>query len=247
MIKLPIPSKALLVRVAADATSGEWNGPADPDSGEFVYVPIPQDRANAEGMAREYLPIVGPALRAFSGRVGMEVPLPGHLHGRRMHLDPDFDHLTYGDTQTRGKKLLDFKENDWVVFYSALRPTKKASRLIYALIGLLVVDSVRRVAEIPPEEHDYNAHTRLLQRVPTDLVVSGKPGVSGRFERFISIGELRNGSYRVRTDLLEAWGGLGVRDGWIQRSANPPLFLDPARFAIWLQAKAPALLVTNNP
>ncbi|MFA6181420.1 hypothetical protein [Acidithiobacillus sp.] len=86
-----------------------------------------------------------------------------------------------------------------------------------------------------------------LQKNGDDIVVTGKPGVSGRFASYLDIGKFRNGSYRVRPDVLEAWGGLGVKDGWIQRSANPPLFLDPIRFAKWLQAMKVRLLAANNP
>lgn len=243
---LPVPERAILIRVAVDQTYGQWNAPCNPDTGDFVYVPIPQDKPNAEGMARRYVPAMAQAVQAFSGRNAAAVAIPEPLHDRRMHLDPDFDFLTYGDTEVRGRKLLDLRENDWVVFYSSLRPLS-GIKLVYGLIGLFVVESVRRVADIPVAEHDRNAHTRLLQRVDTDIVVSGKRGLSGRFERYLDIGELRGGSYRVRRDLLEQWGGLSVRDGWIQRSANPPLFREPKRFAQWLQARQPRLLVANNP
>ncbi len=62
------------------------------------------------------------------------------------------------------------------------------------------------------------------------MVVRGKKGVSGRFE----IGE---------------WGGEGlkVKDGYIQRSANPPLFEKPECFYAWLKKKNPKLIQTNNP
>jgi hypothetical protein len=34
---------------------------------------------------------------------------------------------------------------------------------------------------------------------------------------------LRGGVYRVRNDLLDAWGGLDIKDGYIQRSAFLPV------------------------
>ena len=246
MIWATLPSRAILIRVAVDQTFGRWNGPCHPATGDFVYVPIPQTKPNHDGMAREYASRVGPALKSFAQRHEVDVRLPEHLHGQRMHLDPDFDYLTYGDTADRGRRLLAFQENDWVVFYAGLRSVQGRARLIYGLIGLLVVDSVRRVADIPEGENDRNAHTRLMHRMDSDIVVAGKAGVSGRFAHYIEIGEFRNGSYRVRQDLLSAWGGLGVNDGWIQRSANPPLFLDPACFARWLGSRQPLLLAANN-
>lgn len=247
MIQLPTPTQAILIRVGADQTFGQWNAPCNPATGEFVYVPIPQNKPNAEGLARQYHPVISSALETFSARNGVDVRLPNQLLGRRMHLDPDFDYLSYGDTAIRGRRLLGLRENDWVVFYAGLRSVQGRSRLVYGLIGLLVVDCVRRVANIPAVEHDWNAHTRLLDRMDTDIVVVGKPRLSGRFSRYLEIGEFRDRSYRVRLDLLDAWGGLSVADGWIQRSANPPFFLEPARFAAWLGPRLPILQATNNP
>jgi hypothetical protein len=34
--------RAFLVRVAIDSTYGHWNGPVDPQTGRFVYMPIPE-------------------------------------------------------------------------------------------------------------------------------------------------------------------------------------------------------------
>lgn len=246
MSSLPAPSKAILIRVAVDQAYGHWNSPCNPETGDFVYVPIPQNKPNAVSMAREYAPIIGPALDDFSARNGAPLHLPDQLLGQRMHLDPDFDFLTYGDTADRGRRLLDFRENDWVVFYAGMRSVRSDPGLIYGLIGLLVVDQVRRVSEIPALEYDRNAHTRLLHRTDSDIIVTGKPGVSGRFLRYIDIGEFRNRSYRVRLPLLDAWGGLSVNDGWIQRSANPPLFLEPGKFAQWLHDQKPELMAANN-
>ncbi len=33
--------KALLVRIGVDQAFGGWNAPVNPDTGEFLYVPIP--------------------------------------------------------------------------------------------------------------------------------------------------------------------------------------------------------------
>jgi hypothetical protein len=77
-------------------------------------------------------------------------------------------------------------------------------------------------------------------------VVRGDSTGSGRLRRFIEIGEWRRRAYRVREDLLEAWGGLSSRDGYIQRSAVPPRFADPRRFLEWLEAQAPELVKGNG-
>ena len=242
----PAPRRAILVRVAVDQTYGRWNGPCDPTTGDFVYVPIPQEKPNTADMARTYRPSVESALRGFSKRCSVQVELPLHLHTQRTHLDPDFDFLTYGDTADRGRRLADFEKGDWVVFYAGLRSIREEQRLVYALIGMLVVERIERVGDVPRARFDHNAHTRLRERTETDIVVTGQPGISGRFTRYLDIGELRDGSYRVRRDLLEAWGDLSVRDGWIQRSANPPIFREPARFARWLDAQQPEIVAKNH-
>jgi len=154
-----------------------------------------------------------------------------------------------------GKKLLGFGEDDLVVFYASLNPREniktkdkaESDRLIYALIGILVVKEIFEVKDIiDPKRFDENAHTRNAKLEPTDIVVRGKKGVSGRFEKYIPIGEKRDNAYRVKKQILDDWGGLSVEDGFIQRSANPPLFADLKRFYGWLKKQNPKLIQVNN-
>ena len=65
----------------------------------------------------------------------------------------------------------------------------------------------------------------------------GRVGSSGRLQRCLPIGEYRDRAYRVRRDLLEEWGGLSVKDGYLQRSARLPRFLDAPRFMDWLESQ----------
>jgi len=65
--------------------------------------------------------------------------------------------------------------------------------------------------------------------------VRAKPDISGQLDRCVPIGEWRNRAYRVRQEILDAWGGLSVKDGYIQRSAVPPSFNRPSQFLDWLQ------------
>jgi hypothetical protein len=141
-----------------------------------------------------------------------------------MHLDPDFEYLTCGDRGARrGAGMVDMGEGDLLVFYGGLRPVYACSdRLVYALMGLYVVEEVVPVTAMPPQRWRENAHVRKANPGESDIVVRAKPRVSGRFDRCIPIGEWRNGAYRVRQDVLKAWGGLSVKDGYIQRSAVPP-------------------------
>jgi hypothetical protein len=133
-----------------------------------------------------------------------------------------------------------------LVFYAGLRPCRPcADKLVYAIIGLYVVDEVVRVAEVPPERWHENAHTRRTPHKPDDIVVRARAGQSGRLRKCIPIGEYRERAYRVREDLLREWGGLSVKNGYIQRSAVPPRFLDPERFDAWLKKQAVGLVESN--
>lgn len=244
---------AILVRVGVDQAFGGWNAPVDPDTLEFVYVPIPEsdDRPLVPGLATRYSDIA-PALQMFGSSRAVDranrVLLPPTLADRRTHLDPDFAHLTYGDDgERRGKGLTSFGPGDIVVFYAGLRPCRPAGhQLIYAIVGALRVAEVVRAGDVPRARRGENAHTRRKDIRATDVIVRGEPSSSGRLRTCIPIGSFRDGAYRVRPDLLAAWGGLSVRNGFIQRSAVPPRFLDASRFLRWLDAHSPDVVRVNN-
>jgi len=100
---------------------------------------------------------------------------------------------------------------------------------------------------LPLAARHTNAHSRrILQPDAQDLIVRGRPGVSGRLERCLPIGDYREKAYRVRPDILEEWGGLSVKNGYLQRSARLPQFLDPERFQRWFNCRNPVWLQTNN-
>lgn len=240
--------RAILIRVGIDQTdeSGNWNAPCNPQTGDFVYVPIREPKPNVAGMEKRYKDFAVPALEAFSKRNKCDEPLPAHLNGERMHLDPDFENLTYGDTEKRGKKLLEFERDDLIVFFASLKSVTD-NNLIYALIGLLTVKEIIRAGSIPKSEWDKNAHTRRAGLNPKDVVVRANPKSSGRLAKYIPIGELRERAYRVTNPLLMEWGGLSVKNGYLQRSANPPLLNDAERFYKWFQSQKPQLLRKNNP
>jgi hypothetical protein len=90
-----------------------------------------------------------------------------------------------------------------------------------------------------------NAHTR--RRINSDdVIVEGQMGKSGRLLQCIPIGEYRDKSYRVRKDLLKVWGGISVKDGYIQRSAMPPTLKNPTKFMRWFKHQKPFLIERNN-
>ena len=233
----------LLVRVGADlsAGGGSWNGPVDEATGEFVYVAIPENSPVHAGMEKPYS-----ALTLDLARFG--VRLPAHLQMRHMHLDPDFEYLTYGDQGERARQLrANLGIGDLIVFYAGLAATGGAARLVYALIGLLLVKEFILAVGVPARDRNMNAHSRRVLAPGTkDLIVRGEPAVSGRLTRCVPIGEYRDRAYRVRKNVLEEWGGLSVRDGYLQRSARLPRLLDPARFMQWFRKQGTLLIQANN-
>jgi hypothetical protein len=113
---------------------------------------------------------------------------------------------------------------DLLVFYSGLRSIQRPHALVYAITGLFVIDSIMRALDVPAERNSENAHTRWNVISRNDIVVGGREGSSGRLQRCIPIGEFRNRAYRVTRELEGTWGGLSVKDGFIQRSVVPPSF-----------------------
>jgi hypothetical protein len=243
--------KGLLVRVGADQSDGggHWNGLVDSRTGEFVYVPIPETGTIYPQFEKSYS-LVTPALERFG------FPLPDYLAGNKMHLDPDFSHLSYGDQGQRAAQISrKLGVNDLLVFYAGLRDVHPQPRLVYAIIGLYVVDRIEKASSVLPVLHDANAHTRrVLLSSSTDIVIRAKPVVSGRLERCLPIGSYRtpagqpqkSPSYRVESSLLEKWGGLSIADGFLQRSARLPEFNDANRFYDWFLEQQVPLLQRNN-
>jgi len=241
--------RAILVRIGVDQAFGGWNAPVNPKTGEFVFVPIPDGAAKRypEGYARSYEEVEAAVSDFATKHLVPDVRLPDPLRPRKMHLDPDFECLTYGDNGSRrGAGVATLVDGDVLAFYAGLRSVLPPRKLVYALVGAFVVGEVIRAADAPAERLHENAHTRWTPISDDDVIVRGKAGVSGRFSICIPIGEWRDGAYRVRRDVEAAWGGLGVKNGFIQRSAVPPEFKDAARFGSWLQEQGVDLVERNN-
>src|SRR5690242_18502588 len=135
----------ILVRVGVDQAYGHWNAPVDPVSRKFVYIPIPEKVGTPfkPGLNRSFREIL-PALGRFAAEVICHscVPPPGLLR-RSMHLDPDFEWLTYGDNgDKRGAGIKRLGSADLVAFYAGLRSIQNTERLVYALVGLYVVEEI---------------------------------------------------------------------------------------------------------
>lgn len=241
--------KGLLLRVGVDMSYGQWHGPMNPDSLSFVYIPIPETPKFWGPLATPYSRFTAP-LKRFSTNSDItdDVSLPEHLSGRMCHLDPDFEHLTYGDQPvSRGARVSSLERDDFIAFFASLKPIRGCSQnLVYALIGIYFVDHITTVATTPDNQRYMNAHSRRQGGNVADIIVWANPKRSGRFKTCMPIGEYRDGAYRVREPLLEEWGGLHVNNGYIQRSIRPPFFSNPIKFLEWLDEQAPILLHVNN-
>ena len=238
--------KGLLVRVGADQSEGggRWNAPANSATREFAYVPIPESYQIRSALAKPYV-LVARAVQRFG------VSLPEAWKKANMHLDPDFDYLTYGDIGDPGHRGAQIKNKlgpgDLLVFYASFTDVNPSPELVYAIIGLYVIDSVVSAVAIPEPRWDKNAHTRrVLASKAADIVVRAKPKISGRLRTYIPIGEYRGGAYRVKREILKAWGGLTVKDGYLQRSARLPALSNASKFYQWFLSKSPSLVQRNN-
>lgn len=236
----------LLVRVAVDQSrgGGEWNGPVNSATNDFVYVPIPEQHPTYSGLTTSYS---DPSLHAALAGIGARLPI--HLCGKNTHLDPDFSHLSYGDSDSRAAQIQNkLKNGDLLVFYSGLRDVSQfGGQLVYALIGLYVIDTMCDSTAIPCAHRHQNAHTRR-KPIPNkyQIVVSALPGVSGRLAQCIPIGSYRDRAYRVYQNLLSQWHGLIVKNGYIQRSARLPQFGNAVQFYRWFLNQNIPLVPANN-
>ena len=233
--------RGLLVRVGIDSSDeGHWNAPVDITSRRFAYIPIVETKPVRSGFERFYEE-TGPSLC----KLGQT--LPGRLAGRRMHLDPDFEFRTYGDQGRRAQQIQQLKAGDVLVFYAGLRDAaERYDRLVYALIGLYVIREILPAKSISKKSWKENAHTRRVPR-DSDIVVRTQLKLSGRFDQCIPIGEYRDRAYRVKKNILRQWGGLTVKDGYLQRSARLPAFKDADRFYRWFKRNNVQLIERNNP
>jgi len=244
--------RAYLVRIAVDQVFGRWNAPVDPTTNEFVYVPIPENRAMRPGLATPYT-LVETALADFAARHPAarvaDMRLPSQLESQHMHLDPDFSQLTYGDSGIRrGRSLTSLTAGDVIVFYGGLKPVATCEhRLVYALVGLYHVSEVVRAGSVNPAKWSANAHTRCTELEPSDVIIRATSSVSGRLKNCVPIGGFRDRAYRVEPNILKEWGGLSCRDGYLQRSAVLPAIVDPRRFMSWFEGQEPELIKANNP
>jgi len=237
----------ILLRVGVDTSAGRWNAPCRED-GRFCYVPIPDGGSSDRGAIfdHEYAEFI-----PYVTHLGAE--WPDYLSGT-CHLDPDFNHLTYGDGDgNRGHRIRDhLGAGDFIAFWAGLLSVE-SDEIICAIVGFYTISAVVNASESGPLDSHRNAHTRYNVSADCgDVVVLANPARSGRLRRHIPIGRFRDRAQRVDTDLLRTWGELengdggDWPDGYIQRSGAPPIFRDPDRFLKWFWSRKPKLVHSNN-
>lgn len=249
-------TRGLLIRVGVDtsAKGGNWNAPCFKD-GRFCYVPIPAGESSSRGSSfdhtyAEFKPFV----------TAMDVEWPDNLSGL-CHLDPDFSHLSYGDSTKRALRIRRvLHPGDFIVFWSGLRLHGTGNdRLICSIIGFFRVAYTINAHQVGLLDSHRNAHTRYETSMSTpDVVVFGSPSESGRLKKHIPIGESmpargwKSPQQCVYPEYVRAWGGLknesgsDLKHGYIQKSINPPLFANGDKFLRWFMRKRPKLVHANN-
>jgi hypothetical protein len=244
--------KGLLVRVGIDTTYGRWNAPCRAD-GSFCYVPMqPKEKEEFDqGFETTYCKFEEDC-QEFAQE--SRLVFPNRLRGARCHLDPDFRFSSYGAGQMaeRISTLFGGSLNNFIAFYASFEPIDNNRRpLVYAIIGLFRFHNVVWARDVPLEIRGQNAHTRLAgyrREDNQDLVIfAADKDKSGRLRKLIPIGEQHdNQQYYVREQLLQNWGGISTKNGWIQRSGPLPEFCDPYKFLQWFDAQNPQFVHENN-
>ncbi len=241
----------LLLRVGIDQTFGRYNAPINPLTNDYLYMPIPQGQDNPQQIFRQGMQTTYAQMDThfskFTERNSIQLAFPEHLRSIGCHLDPDFENLTYGDQATgRGCRVGELDVGDFIAFFASFRPVIPCDHvLVYALYGIFFIDEIKKAKDVSPGQWHVNAHTRIQKMNDEHLVVFADKSRSGRFRHAIPIGEYRNGAYRITNKILDAWGDIGVKDGFIQRSVCPPWFTKPEQFLKWLDFQQ-VKLINNN-
>ena len=116
--------EALLVRVGIDLSkdSGIWNAPVNDVTGGFAYVPIIENETKGKKRIRSGYEISYDQFDGPCQKLSKE--LPSRFRNECVHLDPDFQYLTYGDEGNKGAQLKNLVEGDILAFWAGLSLAK---------------------------------------------------------------------------------------------------------------------------
>ncbi len=246
--------RGLLVRVGIDQKYGGWNAPCFDDR-SFCYVPMQPKRENPDifepGFETTYNEFEE---TCYDFAQQDTFVFPVRLQGANCHLDPDFRFFSYGDSGQRARRILTYFEgsqDNFIAFYASFTPIdNRQQSLNYAIFGLYRFENVLLANTVHENIRNQNAHTRLANYQDpqnTDIVIFANHNNSGRLRYLLPIGERRNNrQYYVRNELLQCWGGINVRNGWIQRNVSLPNFCNPEMFLQWFYNQNPEFVYENN-
>lgn len=206
------------------------------DDGSFDYLPIPEDYESAGPTYSEYqLPNFGGSVLDFVDKIrpggdGEWIQERDKIASKRLHHDPNFEDLTYGDvvgTRKASRIYSDLEEGQLIGFYAGLQTDYKHRYII----GYFTVDEI----DDEPARHPQNAHglrVKAAGKPKNDEVVI----VDGR-----EPGGLLESPYKISHKIdsppwhevsPEAVEELNIVDGTVAVSIKPPLTLnmDPEDF-----------------
>ena len=175
--------KAVLLRVGIDSQYGGNVGPIFED-GSFEYVPIPEDEKTTE--ERTYSDTKGRSGELFSTFVGKI------FKNMKIHFDPEFETFTYGDHLTKSKIFARMDKNDYLIFYSGLKPYRNVSypRGLY-IIGYFCIDTVFIYDDLlnntTKEKLKNNAHIKRGDNARDTVILKGFPEKSRLLKKVIHI------------------------------------------------------------
>ncbi len=161
----------ILLRVGCDKTQsgGLWNAPINTISLQYAYVPIPGDEAYHNHIS------TCPTYATFEFSVkNLGKSLPPHLSSQvKVHLDPDFKSLTFGEPfkatsgklSSRGQIINQLSVGDFIAFYAAFRPIQTGYEfpLVYCLFGIFYIHRKTYVKDLSYEERSQCAHGRRVE------------------------------------------------------------------------------------
>jgi hypothetical protein len=210
----------LLLRVGVDTGTGGALGPIF-DDGSFEFIPIPE-RYPSKGVK---------TYKNTMGRRGdpLSTYVPKALENTAMHVDPEFDTYTYGDsTPIKRWSLLKLRPDDLLVFYVGLQPfnTDRYQTALYSS-GFFTVQKVVDFNHLPRADierccklYANNAHVKRGPPFDDLVIVAGNTHSSKLLDKAILLSQKRPDRRKrlmhAVSDEMEQLLGI---TGFIQRSA----------------------------
>jgi len=212
--------RGVAINVGANTNEPGFRGPVDAD-GRFTYVPIPESELTTEPV---------PTYGDLAAR--LDATIPGTVHDRPVHLDPEFagyprcERYTYGDENgVKAGPISELSAGEYLFFYATLSVVEPADWLPPEwgafLIGQfrLARDPVtgEEYRELNTEDRAAFANNAHVKRDPFDalVLVEGDPEASGLYERVVPLS--RPGGGTEANELVTEHSSDSGRGPWWRR------------------------------